>query len=151
MALYLYGCMPGTRTAMVSSGRLQHRLMPSRSITHIISMTTRVSQEEKPAEELFGKIRSRVDLSLLASTGLLLRLFLYRLLAEDFAGRHEPERILVSKSARVRRGHMALEEAYSPPCQLPSPRIHSAWTLVIRRRFSVSARLAESWESCDCS
>lgn len=34
---------------------------------------------------------------------------------------------------------------YSPPCQLPKPRMHSAWTLVIRNRFSVSARWAESW------
>lgn len=40
---------------------------------------------------------------------------------------------------------------HSPPCQLPSPRMHSAWTLVIRRRFSVLERLAESWASCECS
>jgi len=36
------------------------------------------------------------------------------------------------------------ERTHSPPCQLPSPRIHSAWTLVMRSRFSVSARLADS-------
>lgn len=41
--------------------------------------------------------------------------------------------------------------AYSPPCQLPSPRMHSAWTLVMRRRFSVSERLLESCASCECS
>lgn len=41
--------------------------------------------------------------------------------------------------------------AYSPPCQLPSPRMHSACTLVIRRRFSVSERLLESCASCECS
>ncbi len=42
-------------------------------------------------------------------------------------------------------------ETYSPACQLPSPRMASACTLVMRKRFSVSARLAESWASCDWS
>lgn len=40
-------------------------------------------------------------------------------------------------------------KTHNPPCQLPKPRMHSACTLVIRRRFSVSARLADScasWE-----
>lgn len=44
------------------------------------------------------------------------------------------------------------ESTYSPPCQLPSPRIASACTLVMRSKFSVSDRLADncaSWElSC---
>lgn len=38
----------------------------------------------------------------------------------------------------------AQDRTYKPPCQLPSPRMHSAWTLVMRRRFSVSEMLAES-------
>src|SRR5690554_5587927 len=42
-------------------------------------------------------------------------------------------------------------QAYSPACQLPSPRMDSACTLVMRNKFSVSARLAESWASCDWS
>lgn len=40
---------------------------------------------------------------------------------------------------------------YSPPCQLPSPRIASAWTLVMRNRFSVSERFDDSWASCELS
>lgn len=39
---------------------------------------------------------------------------------------------------------------YSAPCQLPSPLIASACTLVMRSRFSVSDRLAESCASCEC-
>lgn len=45
-----------------------------------------------------------------------------------------------------------IENTYKPPCQLPSPRIASAWTLVIRSKFSVSDRFDDncaSWEfSC---
>lgn len=43
------------------------------------------------------------------------------------------------------------QNTYSPACQLPSPRMASACTLVMRKRFSVSARLAESCASCDWS
>lgn len=38
---------------------------------------------------------------------------------------------------------------HMPPCHAPSPRILSACTLVIRTRFSVSARLADNWASCE--
>jgi hypothetical protein len=36
---------------------------------------------------------------------------------------------------------------YKPPCQAPKPLTLSACTLVIRNRFSRSARFAESWAS----
>lgn len=39
---------------------------------------------------------------------------------------------------------------HSPPCQLPRPLIDPACTLVMRRRFSVSDRLADSCASCEC-
>jgi len=39
---------------------------------------------------------------------------------------------------------------HSPPCHPPSPRTHSACTLVMRSRFSRSARLAASCASCAC-
>lgn len=56
---------------------------------------------------------------------------------------------LSRRSAVAERG--ADGDTHSPACQLPSPRIASAWTLVIRSRFSVSAKLAESWASCEWS
>jgi hypothetical protein len=47
------------------------------------------------------------------------------------------------------------KRTYNPPCQAPNPLTLSACTLVIRKRFSRSARLAErdaSWAwRCDCS
>lgn len=46
-------------------------------------------------------------------------------------------------------------ETYNPPCHPPNPLIHSACTLVMRSKFSRSARLAESCASCawrcDCA
>lgn len=42
-------------------------------------------------------------------------------------------------------------ETYSPPCQLPSPRIASACTLVMRNKFSVSERLDDNCASCELS
>jgi hypothetical protein len=33
---------------------------------------------------------------------------------------------------------------YIPACQLPKPRMDSAWTLVMRNKFSVSAKFVES-------
>jgi len=38
-------------------------------------------------------------------------------------------------------------ETDMPPHHPPSPRMLSAWTAVMRRRFSRSERLAESWAS----
>jgi hypothetical protein len=47
------------------------------------------------------------------------------------------------------------KRTYNPPCQAPNPLTLSACTLVIRKRFSRSARLADrdaSWAwRCDCS
>jgi len=68
-------------------------------------------------------------------------LLLNRFFSEDFAGSHEP--VEVNQNPTPKRG-----VTYIPACQLPNPRIDSAWTLVMRNKFSVSARFVESWASC---
>lgn len=59
------------------------------------------------------------------------------------------------KSARSSHPHLQEQKTHSPPCQAPKPRTDSACTLVMRSRFSRSARLAESCASwawrCDCA
>ena len=56
----------------------------------------------------------------------------------------------LSQSASVTLIAYASGCTHSPPCQLPNPLIASACTLVMRNKFSVSERFADSCASCEC-
>ena len=75
------------------------------------------------------------------------------LLAQNFASSHEPKLASYQQANSYAPRYpwyiMAPKEhTHSPPCHAPKPRTDSACTLVIRKRFSRSARLADSCASC---
>jgi hypothetical protein len=73
-----------------------------------------------------------------------------RLLPQNLTRSHESTPQKSAHNPHAPRG----PQTHSPPCQAPRPRTDSACTLVMRSRFSRSARLAESCASwawrCDC-
>lgn len=77
---------------------------PRTFIMPIGPRNTRKGQSEEPAGESLSEGQGQRDpISLLPFTVLLLGLLSHRLLTEDLTGRHETEKLLVSRSARVQQ------------------------------------------------